>query len=78
MHLKNHRVLIGKMHRNKIISFPVRHEFIIPVVYETGSTEEIEEALVIGALIQQSVRTKLVIVPFSTPLITYRNFIEKL
>ena len=42
----------------KQINFHVRQEFELPTVYTRGSVEEIEEALFIGATIQQSIKTR--------------------
>lgn len=43
---------------SKTISLRVRQEFEVPVVYRDGAMDEIEEALMIGAIIQQSVHTR--------------------
>jgi len=43
---------------HKIITLRVRHEFEIPAVYRDGTMDEMEEALMIGAIIQQSVHTR--------------------
>jgi len=40
------------------VTLYVRHEFEIPAVYTKGSEEEIEEALLIGATVQQSVKSR--------------------
>jgi hypothetical protein len=40
------------------ITLYVRHEFEIPAVYTKGNSDEIEEALSIGAVIQQSVKAR--------------------
>ena len=40
------------------IQLQVTQSFVLPDVYRTGSVEEVEEALFIGASIQQSVRTR--------------------
>ena len=42
----------------KQINFHVRQDFELPTVYSRGSVEEIEEALFIGATIQQSIKTR--------------------
>jgi uncharacterized phage infection (PIP) family protein YhgE len=42
---------------NKSVNVNVRQEFEIPAVYLKGGVEDIEEALYMGATIQQSVRT---------------------
>ena len=42
----------------RTLSLHVRHDFAVPDVFVQGSLEEIEEALWIGASIQQSVRTR--------------------
>ncbi len=41
-----------------MIGIQVRGEFVVPDVYMSGTTEEIEEALWIGSVIQNAVRTK--------------------
>ena len=43
---------------SKQISIHVKTDFIVPDVYTGGTMEEVEEALWIGANIQQSIRTK--------------------
>lgn len=49
--------MMTRQHRyNKQVSFNVRQEFEVPAVYGKGGVEEIEEALLMGATIQQSVR----------------------
>jgi len=48
-------IIIGIMQQ---IQLQVTQPFVIPDVYRSGSVEEIEEALFIGASIQQSVRTR--------------------
>jgi hypothetical protein len=40
------------------INLHVSADFVIPEVYTKGTLEEVEEALWIGASIQQSVRTR--------------------
>lgn len=42
----------------RMIGIQVRGEFVVPDVYMSGTTEEIEEALWIGSVIQNAVRTK--------------------
>jgi hypothetical protein len=42
----------------KTITLRVRQEFEIPAVFRDGTMDEIEEALMIGAIIQQSVHTR--------------------
>ncbi len=42
----------------RMIGIQVRSEFVVPDVYMSGTTEEIEEALWIGSVIQNAVRTK--------------------
>jgi hypothetical protein len=42
----------------KQINFHVRQDFELPTVFTRGSVEEIEEALFIGATIQQSIKTR--------------------
>jgi hypothetical protein len=43
---------------SRMIGIQVRCEFVVPDVYTSGTTEEIEEALWIGSVIQNAVRTK--------------------
>lgn len=43
---------------SRMIGIQVRCEFVVPDVYTSGTTEEIEEALWIGSLIQEAVRTR--------------------
>ena len=43
---------------NRSINIHIKSDFVIPEVYIKGSIEEVEEALWIGATIQQSVKTR--------------------
>jgi hypothetical protein len=40
------------------VTLQVRHDFVLPEVYQKGNWEEVEEALWIGSLVQQSIRTR--------------------
>jgi len=42
----------------KLIQLQVRSDFVVPQVFTKGSLEEVEEALWIGATIQQSIQTR--------------------
>jgi hypothetical protein len=42
----------------KQFTITVRHEYEVPSIYRIGTVEQVEEALHIGALIQQSVKTQ--------------------
>jgi DNA anti-recombination protein RmuC len=42
----------------KQITLHVRHEFELPAVYGRGNSEEVEEALFMGASVQQSIKTR--------------------
>ena len=42
----------------KSIQLQVTHSFVLPDVYRSGTAEEIEEALWIGAMTQQSIKTR--------------------
>jgi hypothetical protein len=42
----------------KSIQLQVTHSFVLPDVYHSGTAEEIEEALWIGAITQQSIKTR--------------------
>lgn len=50
--------MMTRQTRIKPINMNVRHEFEIPAVYLKGTTEEVEEALLIGATVQASVRKR--------------------
>lgn len=51
-----HDSLVMHTRYNKQINLNVRQEFEIPAVYTKGGVEEIEEALLMGATIQHSIR----------------------
>lgn len=51
-------MLTRQQRNSKPVQLNVRQEFELPVVYTKGSTEEVEEALVLGATIQTSVRKR--------------------
>ena len=62
-HLNTYRVFYVKMNSRqprytKPINLNVRQEFELPAVYTKGSISEIEEALVLGATVQNSVKTR--------------------
>ena len=50
--------MLTRQTRMKTVNMNVRHEFEIPAVYLKGSAEEVEEALLIGATVQASVRKR--------------------
>ena len=48
----------GRTISTKQFSLHVRYEFDVPRVYTLGTVEEVEEALLIGSMVQQSVKTQ--------------------
>jgi len=42
----------------KSIQLQVTHSFVLPDVYRSGTAEEVEEALWVGAMTQQSIKTR--------------------
>ena len=61
--MHQHKDIARYHHRNhyqmqKSIQLQVTHSFVLPDVYRSGTVEEIEEALWIGAMTQQSIKTR--------------------
>ena len=60
--MHQHKDIARYHHRNhqmqKSIQLQVTHTFVLPDVYRSGTMEEIEEALWIGAMTQQSIKTR--------------------
>ena len=51
-------MLTRQQRYNKAVNLYVRQEFEVPAVFTKGAIEEIEEALLIGATVQNSVKTR--------------------